>query len=79
MRSRSTSSVALGMLRDLAGFESLAERMNSTAPEAVRAAGGPAELVSRYGEKGGAGFWAAQLPEAVWEAMAAENQRLHRG
>lgn len=80
MRSRSTPSAVLGMLRDLAAVETFSDHLEATAPEAVRAAGGAAALVSAYGKQTGAGFWTlARLPQDLWEAISRENQAPHRG
>lgn len=79
MRSRSTPSAALTMLRDLAAVGSLSDQLESTAPAAVRAAGGAASLVSAYGKPSGARFWTlSRSPPGLWEAMARENQEPHR-
>jgi hypothetical protein len=70
----------MGMLRDLAAFESLASCLDRTAPEAVSAAGGGDGLASRYGRPTGAGFWSIMsAPEGLWEAMAREQQGADRG
>lgn len=79
MRSSSSDSVALGMLRDLLAVDSLALRLTETAPKAVEASGGGANLVALYGAPTGALFWSLRpMPEELWSAMAVEHQAPHR-
>lgn len=80
MRSRSTPSAALGMLRELAAVQRLSDSLEATAPLAVQAAGGAEAIVSAYGKPSGAGFWTTSgLPDELWEAMARESQESSRG
>lgn len=78
-RSSPSPDVATTMLRDLVAAEALAASLSATAPLAVIAAGGANALVAERGRRSGARFWMiAPMPEALWEAMAGENQALHR-
>ena len=67
------------MLRDLVAAEALAESLTATAPLAIATAGGAHQLVARYGQPTGAWFWSIKpMLEALWVAMAEENQAKHR-
>lgn len=77
--SRSTENVQR-MLRDLMAAEALAKVLTATAPIAIAAAGGAHQLIAGHGQPTGAWFWSIKpMPEALWVAMAEENQAGHRG
>jgi hypothetical protein len=72
------------LLRDLLAAEELIARLDVTAPETCRRHGGAQAMLAGFG---GAitciGFWRLEFcaaPEgvALWEAMAAEHQAIHR-
>ncbi|WP_174801467.1 hypothetical protein [Martelella limonii] len=68
------------MLRDLMAAEALATSLASTAPLAIAAAGGAHQLVAGHGQPTGAWFWLiTPMSDALWVAMAEENQTRHRG
>ena len=67
-------------LRDLREAESLARRLEDTAPGVVVVLyGGGDALVRQYGRPTGAQFWGLRpMPPDLWEAIARENNEGHR-
>ena len=65
----------------LAAYEQAAEALHATAPSASQSLGGAEAIMDRFGGEmrpHAGGWWAVQLDDATWSALAAEQQRPYR-